>query len=111
MHAAVVDEWDRPAFDRYPVELGRRDASTSPQRIKNCDLIAGPFEPPHDLIFGPGRRNARVDAERIAAPSQPEHAFETRTIHPGCGSGVPAPAAAAGMRRSRVQIAGDHIRL
>src|SRR5438874_6544355 len=110
MYAPVVDEWNRAAIDRHPIEFGRRNTSTPPLRIRHRDLVARTLEPPHDLIIGPGRRNARVDAERVAASLQAEHAFEARTIHPRGRSGIPAPAAAAGVRGSRVEIAGDDIR-
>ena len=66
---------------------------------------------PRDLVIGPGSWDARVDAERVAPPPQPEDAFEARAVRSGRRSGIPAPLAQARVRRPGVHVAGNDVQL
>src|SRR5579863_1059082 len=64
-----------------------------------------------DVIAPPGARDARLDAEHVAADAYPEERFESRAVQPAGRAGVPGPAAAGRRGRHRIDIGGHGIGL
>ena len=59
----------------------------------------------------PRARDARVDAKRSSADAEAEDPLDARPVHPAGRSRVPGPAAAADVRRLRVDVAPRDVRL
>src|ERR1700680_2792745 len=81
MEAATVDQRDGHRVCRNAVQFGLEHPSTSAVWIRHGNVVAGAEEPPDDLIFGPGRRDARIDDERGGSSAQAEDALQPRPIH------------------------------
>src|SRR4051812_6680587 len=62
-----------------------------------------------DLKLAPDSRDARIDAQLIAAELETQNVFHGGAIHPSCRTRVPGPTAATRMRRHRVHIADGHV--
>src|SRR5689334_826661 len=98
MHASIVDDRDRRSIRRDAVNRGDGHAATQVLGIRDRDLVPRAAILPRDCVLRPRRGDARIDAERLAAPPEAEHALETGAIEPRGRAGIPAPATAAGVR-------------
>jgi len=79
-------------------------------RVEDDDDVGRAGQRPRDGVFRPRRRDARVHHEDAASPPQPQHAFDARAVQPRRRPGIPAPAAAARVRRPAVDVTSHHIR-
>src|SRR5262245_6578867 len=59
----------------------------------------------------PVRRDAWLDAKRVAFPTEAENGFERDAVKPTRRACVPRPAAPPGVWRSAIHIGADHVRL
>ena len=102
---------DRCRRQTPPRRCGRR----APRRRRGApaaDLVAASCRC-GSVSWKPGqsRRQKRLDAQTVAAPTQAEQRLDEQLVHPAGRAGVPGPAAAADVRRRRVDVAGDDVRL
>ncbi len=64
-----------------------------------------------DRHVGPGLRDAWIDEQRVAASGKSKDALDPGAVHPACGPRVPGPAATSFVRRCRIDIGRDDVRL
>jgi len=90
---AIIRQRDRVRLrECVAVEFHTSDTVTDMARVLDCDLIAGDIALPAaplicELEAGPGFRNARIDAQMIAAQLELWHFLETTSITLGFGPG------------------------
>ncbi len=106
---AVVAERQRRGVHEHAVDGRRADAPALSVGVGHDDLVDRAADRPGDVVAGPGRRDARVDAEGRPAPPQAEHALDAGAIQPRGRAGVPAPPAPPGVGRAGVDVAGHHV--
>src|SRR5919201_4927443 len=100
-------------FDGSSVEIDGHDRGRTSPRVLHLDLVDGAGAGTvGDAIAGPraGRAGTQDDRVSVLYP-EAEDRLERDTIEPSRGARVPAPAAAALVRRLTVDVGGDHIRL
>src|SRR6185312_3674336 len=83
--------------------------------LEDLDLVQRRAVADLERALGPRRRQARRDdeAQRAVAGDalQPEERLDDQAGHPTRRAGVPAPAAAYGVRRDAVDVGAHHVRL
>src|SRR5688572_1081117 len=104
MGLPVVHDGDRVVIDFFAVEFRFQDAPPHTIRIEHLDLIGAVADLPVDRVALPGRRHAGIDREGLSTAAHADDALEAGAIEPSGRSGVPAPAAAAGVRWSGVDV-------
>ena len=68
-------------------------------RVFNGDFIGGSTMTIANLEAAPGFRNRRIDQQAVAHQLEAEYRFQTRSVQPRAGTGVPGPATTADMWR------------
>src|SRR4030095_12140501 len=111
MLAAVVQELHGPARNWLTVQGDGPDTAFDTSRVFNTNSVrCGPVTI-GDLEPRPSARNTRVDAQHVANRTNAENRFESNSIQPTGGPGVPGPSAAASVGWSGVDVGADDIRL
>src|SRR6185312_15704344 len=114
VHAVVMQENVVGRCQRLAVQFDARHAAANVVRILYLDVVGAGMllaaMPIAELKAGPALRDARVDAQPVAAQAEAENRLQRGAIKPGGRAGVPGPAAAADVRRHRIDVRADHVR-
>src|SRR6185437_719227 len=110
----IVDQRDRSrGVQRVAVQLDALHAGANPIGILHADLVAGGAFGAMtigDLESRPCLWQAWSHAQPIAPQPEPEHGLQRGAVQPRSRAGVPGPAAAADVRRHRIDVRADHVR-
>ena len=98
-------------FDCQLLPIEARGRSLPAHAATDRDTIVRISEPQAKLRFRPVFRQAGLQRDDVASPAETEHTLDPGAEHPARSPGVPGPATPAGVRRHRIDIGGNNIRL
>ena len=110
MLAAIIDQRDRmPCLFEI---IDQHAAFGAPGRtLHHADGIHAVAVAIAQRVRRPVGRDAWGDVQLVAFATQAEQRFDDQAIHPAGRAGVPGPAAATDVRRDRIHVRGDDVRL
>src|SRR5271155_1854613 len=111
MDPAIVDQTNPCASlsNLHAVEYGTSDAATHTTRVFHPDFVARDRFPSaavaeYDFVAWPRLGQTWIDGQCVAVDTESENGFDSGTVQPTRRTGIPSPAAAAYMRRYRVDV-------
>src|SRR5690348_9709067 len=88
----------------YTIDIHAGDAATDVARVFDLDPEGGVAAPEGERVALPAPRHAGLEQQPVAPQPDAEHPFDDRAVQPAGRTGVPGPAAAADVRRDRIDI-------
>ena len=107
--AVICQEDGRAAADGFAVDFDGLDALADVVGVEDFNFVAAGVIAEGQVIVRPVAGDAGVHEKRGSAQAKSENPFNARAVHPSRGAGVPGPAAAAGVRLHRINIARQNV--